>query len=149
MPAHSIHPATSPEPIHPSHDWRYSLQLSHSAHAPGIARSTVRIVLHEHDLIPLLDSAELLTSELVTNAYRHTAGEIFLRVGWSSAPETLRLSVWDTSPTHPATAPHTPAPYRTRGRGLFLVRRLSHRWGVHDFSRECRGKAVWAELRLG
>ena len=143
--------AIGPPPAHPPAppgDWRYSLQLSHSAHAPGIARSTVRTVLHEHSLVALTDTAELLTSELVTNSYRYATGEIFVRLRWGADARTLRLSVWDASPRHPAGAGSPPDPHRTRGRGLFLVRRLADRWGVHDFTRECRGKATWVELRL-
>ncbi|MDJ1134841.1 ATP-binding protein [Streptomyces iconiensis] len=138
----------SPEPPGPPANWRYSLQLFHSAQAPGIARSTVRTVLHEHELVPLTGTAELVTSELVTNSYRYADSEIFLRLRWDTAAGTLRISVWDACPAHPS-APDTTDPYRTRGRGLFLVGCLAYRWGVHDFTRDCRGKAVWVELKAG
>ncbi|OEV04781.1 ATP-binding protein [Streptomyces oceani] len=139
-----------PAPAPPSSSvqgWQYSLRLPHHARAPQVGRATVRTVLRAHELhepTELVDSAELLCSELVTNAYRYAAGEMFLRLRWEPRAAVLRLSVRDMSPEPP-----TPAgadPYDTSGRGLFLIRRLAIRWGVYDFARTGGGKVVWAEL---
>lgn len=129
----------------PPDAWEYSLRLPHGPRSPGVARATVRIVLHEHDLFPYIDNAELLCSELVTNAFRHAeGGDIFVRVLWNAGARTLRLSVRDASPAPPVA--RTAGPDDTCGRGLFLVRRLAKRWGVYDFRHNGGGKAVWVEL---
>lgn len=88
----------------------------------------------------LVEIAQLLTSELVTNALQHGAGDISVEV--TRSPRTLRVSVDDESDNQPR---HTTAGVeQIRGRGLMLVEALSSRWGV--ISRDT-GKSVWFELR--
>jgi len=63
--------------------WAYALQLPHdprAARAARIARATVRAVLAGHGMDQLADPAELLVSELVTNAYRHAGSAATLRL---------------------------------------------------------------------
>ncbi|MEU9044858.1 MULTISPECIES: ATP-binding protein [unclassified Kitasatospora] len=86
--------------------------------------------------------AVLLVSELVGNAQRHTAGPgALLLVRTDGA---LRIEVSD-----PSRRPPMPrAPYGddgSGGLGLFLVNRLSRRWGWRPLG---PGKAVWCELRM-
>lgn len=133
---------TPPAPPEPPDAWEYSLQLPHDPRAAGIARGTVRIVLHEHDLPELTDDTQLLASELVTNALCYSDGAVFVRMRWNG--ETLRVCVWDTNPELPTAG--SADPHDTRGRGLFLVRRLATRWGQYDFAKKGGGKAVWFEL---
>ncbi|KJY45101.1 hypothetical protein VR46_16695, partial [Streptomyces sp. NRRL S-444] len=86
-------------------------------------------------------TAELVVSELVTNAYRYGGG----------TPVTLRLirdrslicEVSDSS----STAPHLRRARTTDegGRGLFLVAQLTERWGTR-YTRD--GKTVWTEFPL-
>lgn len=83
---------------------------------------------------------ELVVSELVTNAIRHAADPIRLRL---IKDQSLICEVSDGS----STSPHL---RRARlsdegGRGLFLVAECTERWGTrytHD------GKIIWAEQRL-
>ncbi|MEV0533478.1 ATP-binding protein [Kitasatospora sp. NPDC050463] len=91
----------------------------------------------------LIHDAELALCELFVNAWRH---------GGSPAPlvivlllnGTLRISVADDSPTLPE--PRTSAdPYELSGRGLHLVRSLTHRFGA-DPRKRGKGKLVWFEL---
>ena len=49
--------------------WTYTLQLPQDPRAPGVARVTLRNVLRVHGMPELTEVAELLASELVTNAY--------------------------------------------------------------------------------
>lgn len=81
----------------------------------------------------------LLVSELLTNASLHADGchELVLTSG-----EALRIEVYDGTTTLPK--PH-PAPQRgiPGGHGLYIVERLSDRWGSHAHA---HGKAVWAEI---
>ncbi len=94
----------------------------------------------------LICDAELALHELFVNAWKH---------GGSSAPvvvvvlltdrrlRTLRVSVADESPTLPEQR-SSADPYELSGRGLHLVRSLTHRFGAAP--RKRGGKAVWFEL---
>ncbi|GAA3792509.1 hypothetical protein ACFS5L_12200 [Streptomyces phyllanthi] len=53
----------------PTPAWSYALHLPHDPRAPRVARMTLRAVLPAYGISELLDTAELLASELVTNAY--------------------------------------------------------------------------------
>lgn len=88
----------------------------------------------------VVEIAQLLTSELVTNALQHGAGAITIEV--SRSPNLLRVSVDDESDGHPRRT--TAAVDEIRGRGLMLVEALASRWGV--LARD-GGKRVWFELR--
>ena len=87
----------------------------------------------------LVDDAQLVLSELTTNAVLHARSpfSIFLRRG----PSGVRISVRDASHTRPTMQPDDPA--RPSGRGLRIVAAVSVAWGV-DLS--AGGKTVWAEL---
>lgn len=90
--------------------------------------------------------AELLVSELVTNALVHT--EQGAVVTATVADSRLRVEVRDfvASLPEPQARPGTPAPVAedaTNGRGLALVRSLADDWGVRA---RPLGKVVWFEL---
>lgn len=104
------------------------------------ARELARDQLTDWGLQALVDTTELLVSELVTNALRHGHGEIRLRL---LLDRTLVCEVWDADLAQPRRR-------RARdtdegGRGLQLVGLLSERWGSR---RTPRGKTVWYELAL-
>ncbi|NJQ00881.1 ATP-binding protein [Streptomyces zingiberis] len=132
-------------PQEPPENWEYSLQLPHDPRGPRIARSTVRTVLAEHGLGDLADRAELLTSELATNAFRYSDGQVAVRLRWRDG--TLRVSVWDTSPRCPA--PVTAGPHSENGRGLLLLSLCADDWGILDLAKRhpgVAGKVVWFTL---
>jgi serine phosphatase RsbU (regulator of sigma subunit)/anti-sigma regulatory factor (Ser/Thr protein kinase) len=85
--------------------------------------------------------AELLTSEVVTNAVLHAGSGV--RVLVEGMPGGVRISVTDTDPQMPALRP--PADQAESGRGLHLVDTLADRWGVAPAP---TGKAVWFELAV-
>ncbi|MEU1891973.1 ATP-binding protein [Streptomyces pristinaespiralis] len=126
--------------------WTYSLQLPQDPRAPRIARHILGAVLRAHHLANLSETAELLVSELVTNAFQHTDGAYGLRL---RSPERgrLRLGVWDTHPDIPppfAGLPRRPAPEATGGRGLCLVAVCADAWGATALPQG--GKLLWVEL---
>ncbi|PAZ13183.1 hypothetical protein CLM62_25080 [Streptomyces sp. SA15] len=135
--------------------WAYTLHLPHDPHAPGIARATLRTVLAAHGLTELTPTAELLASELLANAHRHTAGPYALRLR-AMEPGRLRVAVWDTDPSVPpgfgadgasAAVPPTDA---EGGRGLHLVRACADSWGasvLRELGASKGGKLLWAECQ--
>ena len=88
------------------------------------------------------DVAELLITELVSNAVRHSDLSVEVRVVLSGS--RLRVSVSDSSHRMPVL--RQVSDDQTSGRGLFLVDSLSSGWGVDV--REEGGKTVWFELDL-
>ncbi|WP_432142149.1 ATP-binding protein [Streptomyces sp. bgisy084] len=109
-------------------------------HARRIIRAElVRWGLHEH-----VDTAELLVSELVTNALQHAWGPIRLRMSHSVDGRTLRCDIADGCPAAPPAARPPARTDEEHGRGLHLVEQLSTRWGT---LRTPAGKIVWFELR--
>ena len=134
-------PDTTPEP------WEYCLSIPHDPRAVTISRRTLRLILTAHGLIRLVDLAELLATELVTNAVRHTKGPAALRVRWAP-PGTLRIGAWDADPEPPGPPlPLARLGEAEDGRGLALVRACADVWGWQPLSRHGnRGKYVWCEL---
>lgn len=117
-------------------DWSLKPQPTSVARARELARDQ----LLAWGLDDLVDTTELLVSELVTNALRHGYGDIRLRL---LLDRTLVCEVWDSALVQPRRR-------RARdtdegGRGLQLVTMLSESWGSR---RTHRGKTVWFELAL-
>ncbi|MEV5954362.1 ATP-binding protein [Streptomyces sp. NPDC051987] len=127
--------------------WEYTLTIPNDLRAVTVSRHTLRLVLTAHELVPFLDVAELVATELVSNAVRHTNGPAALRIRWSP-PGTLRIGAWDADPE----PPEPPVPLERlgeveEGRGLALVRACSDLWGWQPLSRfGNRGKYVWCEV---
>ncbi|MCA1843453.1 MAG: response regulator, partial [Actinobacteria bacterium] len=88
----------------------------------------------------VVEEAELVVSELVTNAFVHGDSRCELRVGLTDA--ALRLQVLDHGPGMPD--PQDAAHGDEHGRGLLLVSVLCCAWGVEALPGG--GKIVWAEL---
>ncbi|MFJ8629504.1 ATP-binding protein [Streptomyces sp. NPDC093568] len=104
------------------------------------ARRALRELLRHWGRPGRADIAELLTSELVTNALVHTDREAVLTA--TVGPDGLRVEVRDFVARLPR--PRVPnADCGTNGRGLILVQSLADAWGVRAHG---VGKAVWFEL---
>ncbi|MEV7118591.1 SpoIIE family protein phosphatase [Kitasatospora griseola] len=102
------------------------------------ARRLVRHTLADWGVESLTDTAELLVSELVTNAVRYASAPIGVRL---TLGDLLLVEISDPLPDPPKER-HASAGDEG-GRGLELVRRLALRWGTRA---EGLGKVVWFEL---
>jgi anti-sigma regulatory factor (Ser/Thr protein kinase) len=87
------------------------------------------------------DDAQLVVSELLTNALMHGEGSLVLRA--SITGETVQISVTDSGDDLPEVLPLDPT--RIGGLGLIVVDRIASEWGVSPFP---GGKTVWAALTL-
>ncbi|MGA5897370.1 ATP-binding protein [Streptomyces venetus] len=104
------------------------------------ARKALRDLLGQWGKHGQSDVAELLTSELVTNAIVHTDHDAVLTA--TVGPRGLRVEVRDFVARRPRLRVSV-ADDGTNGRGLFLVQSLADSWGVRAHG---VGKAVWFEL---
>jgi anti-anti-sigma regulatory factor len=125
---------------------RDELSLASTATAPAAARLYVRDVLEYWRLaLPddgVIDRAELLADELVTDAMVDARASLRLRLELHG--DLLHIAVHDASPRLLRLVPDDPD--GEAGRGLRLVERHSTAWGVHR--RPDGGKVVWCTLRL-
>ncbi|MEV5309956.1 MULTISPECIES: ATP-binding protein [unclassified Streptomyces] len=112
--------------------------------AVGEARAQVRRQLEgwglaeRDDQDDLVATAELLVSELATNALLHSASRF--RLTLSAAHGVLRCEVADAGRRVPQVLQ---AGTSESGRGIYLVDALARRWGCHQ---DGPGKTVWFEL---
>jgi anti-sigma regulatory factor (Ser/Thr protein kinase) len=116
--------------------WRLPAELT-SAHR---ARTLIRRPMKRWGLTELIPAAELLASELVTNAVRYAQGQIGLRLILEGG---LVIEVLDDSAALPRL--RHPEDDEERGRGLQVVSQVAQRWGAR---RAVSGKIVWCELAL-
>ena len=130
---------------------RNSLQLGALPTAAPCARLHAKHLLWEWGLETITDAAELLVSELVTNAVKAVQAmeqkpPVWLRLSINNME--LLIEVWDgnTRPPSPGDLEDgVPALEDEGGRGLFLVATLSDRWNWY-LTQEPIGKVVWCEL---
>ncbi|MEW2519026.1 ATP-binding protein [Actinacidiphila alni] len=87
----------------------------------------------------ILGDLELLSTELITNAVRHTDSSCAVAVRWTGV--RVRVEVTDVSPARPYRRPGSPE--AEGGRGLLLVESLAAAWGSAP---DAAGKVVWFEL---
>ncbi|MFD0256972.1 SpoIIE family protein phosphatase [Kitasatospora indigofera] len=108
-------------------------------------RAELRDALRRWGVADLVDTAELLASELVTNAIRHTDRDAMFTARLYRESDTdrarLRVEVEDESDLWPTR--RTPGEQASSGRGLMLVEALSDAWGVEPRG---TGKRMWFEL---
>ena len=108
---------------------------------PAAARRFVRAALESVETDPLVvETAELLTTELVTNAIVHAGckSRLFIR----AAKGVVRVEITDPDDRLPSMAALDVE--ALGGRGLVIVNGLASAWGVEPTT--CSGKTVWFEL---
>ena len=118
------------------------LDLPQDLASVRMARRFVRKILTEWGLVPLLDDAQLVVSELAANAITHAASDY--RVRLSSSSHSLRIEVRDGGSGTPEPQPQSMT--SEHGRGLLMVASIAASWGIERS--EGRRKLVWAELTL-
>lgn len=127
--------------------WEYTLYIPHDPRAVAISRRTLTDILTTHHVPTLIEPAQLLASELLTNALRHTTGPAALKLRHSGP--SFRIGAWDTDPTPPTESLSASDDDET-GRGLRLVHAYADDWGWFQIngpqSRGGQGKYVWCEL---
>jgi anti-sigma regulatory factor (Ser/Thr protein kinase) len=102
------------------------------------ARQTVALALAGF-AVEHVEVAQLLTSELVTNAVLHSGGSLQLQV--ELGLQGCRITVQDSSSQLPSR--RDAGSDAEDGRGLALVDGLASSWGCRRFG---PGKQVWFEL---
>ncbi|MEA2283471.1 MAG: hypothetical protein QOK21_4078 [Solirubrobacteraceae bacterium] len=119
--------------------------------APAVARVAVACALRAKGVAAaVLEAAQLVVSELVTNSVRHSGAAaeetLTLRVALSLPARILRVEVEDPG-RDGAVAPKPPDLDGGGGIGLNLIQALSELWGVERVA--TGGTRVWAQLALG
>jgi anti-sigma regulatory factor (Ser/Thr protein kinase) len=117
------------------------IHLEPSSSAPAQARRVVRQVLA--DVVPadLTHTAELLVSELVTNAITHGTGIVTVSIDCTD--HILAVTVGDDAPGVPEIQPE--CLMALGGRGLRMIDTLASSWGVNPRN-PGPGKDVWFHL---
>ena len=117
-----------------------SREFTSTVESPGAARRFAATMLAEWGADDVIEDAELVVTELATNAVSHARSSF--RVQLTCSARSLRVSVTDASRDAPRTGPAMPR--ATSGRGLLLVAAVARSWGSEPTG---HGKLVWAELR--
>ncbi|WP_069813449.1 ATP-binding SpoIIE family protein phosphatase [Streptomyces sp. TP-A0874] len=106
-------------------------------------RRQLRDLLHDWAVPEQVDSAELMTSEMVTNVLIHTDddAQMVAEVAGEAGERRLRVEVGDASDELPHR--RRPGELASSGRGLMLLEMLAHSWGVDPRG---KGKCTWFEL---
>jgi serine phosphatase RsbU (regulator of sigma subunit) len=126
---------------HLAADHHVSWRLRSDLRSVRRARTLVGPALRTWGLDELVPTAQLLVSELVTNAVRYATGKIGLQLVCEGS---LFCEVHDDSAALPRLRRISDSDDE-RGRGLRVVSQLASRWGTR---RTATGKVVWAELPL-
>ncbi len=120
---------------------RHQFELPRAAHAGALARRFIADRFGDHLAPAALRDAQLVISELATNAVVHGEGRITLQAALHD--DSLRIEVVDEGTDNvPEIREHAEhdAP---GGRGLHIVAALSRRWGVFEGTTH-----VWADIPL-
>lgn len=121
----------------------HELTLPAAVGSVGSGRRLVREALESWGLEALVDTAVLLTSEVLTNSVLHARTSMHLTVT-RTGDDGVTISVRDGSRHLPQRRAHPPD--STTGRGVELLDALASRWSVHQ---EQDGKSVIFTVAVG
>ena len=120
---------------------RVAVDIAAGRRSASAARREVAATLSTWGLEQLGADAELVVSELMSNAVIHAPGAPSYELQIIRNEASIRVAVSDSSTSEPFIRP--PGDGRPGGRGLRIVEALSVAWG-HQTTEG--GKQVWAEL---
>src|SRR5579863_707723 len=121
------------------------LTLASLPSAPAYGRLLVQHRLSAWGIAHMIEEAQLVTSELLTNAVQASAGLTTIQVRLVITEGTsLLIEVRDGNPAPPILK--DAAGDNEGGRGLMIVDALCERWGYYHPAHHV--KAVWAELLI-
>lgn len=124
-----------------------TLELVPELRAPRAARTFAAETLAGWDLpTDCVEAAQLVVSELVTNAVRHAPGSPAVTLQLTLTDDCIRVLVSDQGPGDPERIRSDPGS-DVRGRGIWIVDAFTERWGTEPD--DGGGKTVWGELRVG
>jgi anti-sigma regulatory factor (Ser/Thr protein kinase) len=142
----AVHGWDRPGPATASWPLYAVLDLGALLTAPGCGRDWTGAVLREWGLARHVDDAEMLVSELVTNAVlasRHRSGAV-VQLHLTSDKDELLVIVHDSGLGEPS--PRHADDLSDSGRGLMIVEALSRQSGWYPTLGDTTGKVVWALL---
>jgi len=117
---------------------QFEAKLPRTKDAPRLARRCLRQWMGTALSEPELDDAELLVTELVTNAVRHGHGSITLQAGLDD--DRVLIEVIDEGEGFEREVRRQDIEV-VGGRGLGIVDTVAGRWGIHEGTTH-----VWFEL---
>jgi anti-sigma regulatory factor (Ser/Thr protein kinase) len=123
--------------------WRASIDVPATIDGPAAARRVIAALLPVWELPALRDSAELVVSELVTNAYLHAPGSDSFELEIVRRENGVRIGLADGNSIRPML--RELGGEEPSGRGMSLVAALASAWGAEDHH---GGKRVWVVLDL-
>lgn len=132
---------------HDTHDTHATHAFARGELSPSRARRLAVDFLHglarQGRPVPpaAVETARLVTSELVTNAFRHAPGPVRLELRLEG--RLAAITVWDSAPALPVVGEADPA--RVGRHGLEVVKSLARHFEVR---RESVGKRVTARIAL-
>lgn len=116
-----------------------ALVIDRDASSAATARDWLSACLADRDVTEAqVADAALIVSELVTNAWRHGAGQVSVRAA-IGADGAIQVLVRDAAPGLPRVAAADDS--QVGGWGLQIVEHLASAWGVDP---DPVGKTVWA-----
>jgi anti-sigma regulatory factor (Ser/Thr protein kinase) len=122
------------------HALRAATQLPPARQSPRAARRFIAEMLARWRFESVSEPAQLLTSELVTNAVLHAGTDV--QIVLEARDCTVHVEVIDLTKRPPVTR-YTPFDDLQTGRGLTLLDSMASAWGVSPLD---TGKSVWFEL---
>lgn len=124
-----------------------TLQLVPALRAPRAARAFVAETLTAWNVrADEVEAAQLVVSELVTNAVLHAAGSPTISLDLHLTDGAVRVLVSDGSLGEPDRRLRPDPRAGETGRGIWLVDAFAECWGTETHGRD--GKTVWCELSI-
>jgi anti-sigma regulatory factor (Ser/Thr protein kinase) len=124
-----------------------TLELVPALRAPRAARAFAAETLTAWNVqADKVEAAQLVVSELVTNAVLHAADSATISLDLRLTDGAVLVQVSDGGLGEPERRPHPDRRTGQTGRGVWLVDAFAERWGTEMHGRD--GKTVWCELSI-